>query len=139
MRIDVGTAQRIAENAVDSGAGVLAVMLAMLSWLVQDLPVVLFGVQLSVVLAGFAGALAIVSFLPAFETRRKMWTTVLVCTVAAAYLTKLALRASNLDISYSLGMAFVIGFAFQLIGTGLVQQAPKLWDAAIARIRGGAQ
>jgi hypothetical protein len=106
------------------------------SWVLEDLPVALFGVSLSVVLAGFAGAMAIVSFLPAFETRRKMWSTVMICTLASSYLTKLVLHYASLDGGFALAVGFGVGFVFQLFGTGLVQYAPRLWEAALARIRG---
>ena len=126
-----------AQTAIETSPGWLSIISGFLSWFFQELPLALFGVSLSVVLAGFAGALAIVSFLPPFETRKKMWTTVIVCTLAASYLTKLTLYWAKLDASYAPGVSFGVAFLFQLIGTGLVQHAPKLWEAAIARLRGG--
>ena len=126
-----------AQQAIELGPPAASGLSAFFAWLFQELPVAVFGVSLSVVLAGFAGALAIVSFLPAFETRRKMWTTVITCPLAASYLTKITLHVANLDGGYALGVSFAVAFVFQLIGTGLVQHAPKLWEAVIARIRGG--
>lgn len=123
--------------ATDGGIGIISGLSAIASWLFRDLPLFLFGVSLSVVLAGFAGAMAIVSFLPPFETRRKMWATVAVCTLASSYLTKIVLFLANLDGGYSLAIGFSIGFVFQLFGTGIVQYAPRLWEAALARIGGG--
>src|SRR5689334_15841383 len=104
------------QQAADTAPGFLSAAAAFFSWLFQEAPLAIFGVSLSVVLAGFAGALAIVSFLPPFETRRKMWTTVIVCTLAASYLTKIALHLANLDGGYSLGVSFAVAFVFQLIG-----------------------
>lgn len=115
----------------------LSVVSAFFSWLLQEAPLAIFGVSFSVLLSGFAGAMAIVSFLPPFETRRKMWTTVIVCTVASGYLTKLVLKLSGLDAGFSLAVGFGIGFLFQLVGTGIIQHAPRLWEAALARIGGG--
>jgi hypothetical protein len=116
---------------------VLSVASGFTSWVMQDLPLALFGVSLSVVLAGFAGALAIVSFLPPFDTRQRMWSTVIICTIASSYLTKLVLHYAGLDGGFALGVGFGIGFVFQLFGTGLVQFAPRIWEAALARIKGG--
>ena len=126
-----------AQTAIETSPGWLSIVSGFLSWFFQELPLAVFGVSLSVVLAGFAGAMAIVSFLPPFENRRKMWSTVLVCTMAASYLTKITLYYAHLDGGFSLGVSFAIAFLFQLIGTGLVQHAPKLWEAALARLRGG--
>lgn len=120
----------------DGGAGVISLWSALSSLIFQDLPLALFGVSLSVVFAGFAGAMAIVSFMPPFETRRKMWTTLTVCTLAAAYLTKAVLYFTKWDSGIALAVGFGIGFVFQLVGTGIVQHAPRLWEAAIARIGG---
>ena len=125
------------QMAVESGSLSVSFASTLIAWLLQDLPIAVFGVPFSVLLAGFAGAMAIVSFLPPFETRRKMWTTVAVCTLAAAYLTKLALRVAGWDGGYALGMAFVVGFGFQVSGQLLVQNGKQILDAMVARIRGG--
>ena len=125
------------QMAADGSAGMLAGLAAFFSWALQDAPIAIFGVPFSVLLAGFAGAMAIVSFMPPFETRRKMWSTVAVCTLAAAYLTKIALKLKGWDMEYALGMAFGVGFSFQIAGQLLVQNGGKLFDAALNRIRGG--
>jgi len=123
--------------AVDSSPGWVAFISGVFSWFFQDVPIAMFGVPASVVLAGFAGAMAIISLLPPFETRKKMWSTVAICTAAAAYLTKVALKLKGWDMEYALGMAFTVGFGFQWVGQLLVQNGGKLFDAFLARIRGG--
>lgn len=125
------------QMAADGSAGLLAALAGFFSWALQDVPIAIFGVPFSVLLAGFAGAMAIVSFLPPFESRRKMWSTVLVCTLAAAYLTKIALKLKGWDMEYALGMAFGVAFGFQFAGQLIVQNSGRLIDAAVARIRGG--
>lgn len=128
--------QRV-QLAVDGSSVAVSATASLFAWLTQDLPIAVFGVPFSVLLAGFAGAMAIVSFLPPFETRRKMWSTVLICTIAAGYLTKIALKVSGWDGGLILGVAFGVGFLFQVAGQLIVQNGKQLFDAAAARIRGG--
>jgi len=126
------------QMAADGSAGLISMLAGIFSWLLRDASVDVFGVPASVLLAGFAGAMAIVSFLPPFETRRKMWSTVLICTLAAVYLTKIALKIAGWDGGHALGMAFIVGFSFQLVGQFIVQHSKQLLEALLARIRGGA-
>lgn len=128
----------VASVAMDPGlAQAVAGASAFFAWLWQDVPIAVFGVPFSVLLAGFAGAMAIVSFMPPFATRRKMWITVLVCTLAAGYLTRIALKLAHWNMEYALGMAFGVGFTFQVAGQLLVQNGGKILDAAVSRLRGG--
>lgn len=117
-------------------AGVASVSSAVLAWLVNDWSLAFFGVKLSIVLAGFAGAMCVLSFLPKFSSRSRMWAAVGVSTLAAAYLTKIALKLAGWDGDLGLGVGFGIGFMFQSVGTWLITNRDNLLGAILERIRG---
>lgn len=132
MRVEVLTDYQMWSVATSSVSGVAA-------YVANDWSLAVFGVQLSIVLAGFAGSMAIMSFLPKFDTRAQMVAAVTVCTLASAYLTKLALKLFGLDVDYGLGVSFLIGFLFQMGGTWIVSSKDKIFEALLARLRGGKQ
>jgi hypothetical protein len=117
-------------------AGVTSAASAALAWVTNDMSLAVFGVRLSIVLAGFAGSMCVLSFLPKFSSRSRMWGAVAVATVASAYLTKIALRLIGWDGDLGLGVAFGIGFTFQMVGTWFITSREKILEAVLERIRG---
>lgn len=119
-------------------AAATSIMASILAWITSDWTLALFGVRLSIVLAGFAGAMCVLSFLPKFSSTIRMWGAVGVSTVAASYLTKLVLKVVGWDgdNDLGLGVGFCIGFTFQSAGTWIVTNKDKLFEAILERIRG---
>lgn len=115
-------------------SGALSIGSAILAWITSDWSMAIFGVRLSIVLAGFAGAMCVLSFLPKFDSRSAMWGAVAVSTIAASYLTKLVLKVVGWDSDLAPGIGFVIGFTFQSVGTWVV--SGKWLDAILAKFSG---
>jgi hypothetical protein len=129
LAIEVATDAQIVAGATSAAS-------ALAAWLTNDISLAIFGVKLSIVLAGFAGAMCVLSFLPKFTSRSRMWGAVAVATIAAAYLSKLVLKLTGLDHDFGLAVGFGVGFTFQTIGTWLIASREKILDAVLDRVRG---
>lgn len=127
--VSVASDMQIVSGALSAGSAALA-------WITSDWTLLVFGVKLSIVLAGFAGAMCVLSFLPKFSSRQRMWAAVAVSSLAAAYLTKIALKVIGWDGDLGIGVAFAIGFMFQSVGTWLITNRDKLLEAVLERVRG---
>lgn len=114
MQIDVAAAGVSAASA----AGALAS---------QNISVELFGVPVSVLLAGFAGASAALSFMPAMKVSR-MASVVMVGTGFSTYGTPLVANAVNVADKLHLGIAFFLGLTAQVAITWLLTRLPEVLD-----------
>ena len=94
----------------------------------------IFGVPISVLLAGFAGALISLSFLPP-DQKRKWWLTVIVSTIVAGYIQPLVAYYFNVPVNLALGLAFVLGLTVQVVIPLVLQHLPDF----IKRKMGGGE
>lgn len=121
-------------SAVTSASSAIGAIMApetiVLQWL---------GVPMPVMLASFAGGSCALSFLPRMGAAKSI-STLLVCTVAAAYMVPITSWALNIPGNLQIGIAFLLSlFAQTLIGaafTHLPEVLKKLLDAFVDRVRG---
>lgn len=113
---------------VSAGAGAASVAVA-------DIATDVFGVRLSVLLAGFAGSVAALTFLPPITSRGKMFSVVVTGTLAAAYSVRLVGHWLGLGEEYFGALAFFGGLCAHLALTWAFVNLPAI---ASKRFGGGA-
>lgn len=94
----------------------------------------IFGVPISVLLAGFAGAMVSLSFLPP-EQKHKWWVIVTVSTIIAGYSQPLAAYYFNVPTHLALGLAFFLGLTVQVVIPLVLKHLPDF----IKRKMGGGE
>lgn len=112
---------------IDAAAASLSAVSAAGAVASQNISVELFGVPVSVLLAGFAGAAAALSFMPAMNIAR-MASVVMVGTGFSTYGTPLVANAVNVAEKLHLGIAFFLGLTAQVAITWLLTRLPTMLD-----------
>jgi hypothetical protein len=128
MRLDlIDSASLQVAAAVSGGASLVTA-----SWSVD-----LFGVPVSVVLAGFAGALIALSFLPPYQTLKAAALAVAAGTVIAAFSEPLIAHYTDAPAKLSQAIAFVTGLVALSVIPLALKAVPALFEALADRLRGG--
>ena len=123
-------------GAVNVHGGLVSAASAILGWMLNDVPVTLVGVHLSVIVMAFSGVMLALSVLPSPTEDRRTWTLPFFLTVGASALVNMALKHEGLDTSYSLGMGFILGVLMASMSVLVGRNWNRLVGAVVDRIRG---
>jgi hypothetical protein len=96
----------------------------------------IFGVSVSVLLAGFAGALIALSFLPPYKTFKGMVAAVVAGTLIAAFTEPLIAHYSDAPAKLAQGIAFITGLVALSVIPLALRSVPEFFRALADRIRG---
>ena len=123
-------------SVVNVHDGLVSAASAILGWMLNDVPVALVGVKLSVIVMAFSGVMLALSVLPNPTEDRRTWTLPFFLTVGASALVNMALKHEGLDTSYSLGMGFILGVLMASMSVLVGRNWNRLVGAVVDRIRG---
>jgi len=98
------------------------------SIITTDWSVAVFGVPLSVLLAGFAGSVSALSFLPPMPSRTRMFVAVGIGTLTAGYGVRIAAKALAWGDDYLAPGAFFVGLLAHLALTWVFARLPSIAD-----------
>lgn len=108
----------------------------LLGWVLNDIPVALVGVKMSVIVMAFSGVMLALSVMPAPDDQAHGWSLPFFLTVGSSALVNLALKHEGLDKSYSLGMGFLLGLLLTSAAVLVGRNYNAFVGALVERIRG---
>ena len=120
----------------DSAHAITSAGAAVFSFLLNDLPLAVVGVKLSVIVMAFAGVMLSFSVFPWDFPDRKTWPLAFLFTLVSSAAVNLALRREGLDETYSLGMGAILGFGFPTFALLTSRNWKRLQEAVVERVRG---
>ena len=120
---------------INEKAAIVAATSAAASSVTQNWSIEYFGVPLSVILAGFAGAVVALAFLQTMP-RAKMFATVFAGTLTAGYGVKLVAHILGWGPGLLVGLAFVLGLLAHVTLTWFFNSGPK-WLADLIAAQWG--
>lgn len=124
-----GTLMQGAAAVGATASGAASILTA--SWSVD-----VFGVSVSTLLAGFAGALIALSFLPPYKTWRGMAAAVAAGTLIAAFSEPLIAHYLDAPAKLHQAIAFLVGLAALSVIPLAFKAVPEFFTALADRIRG---
>ncbi len=96
----------------------------------------IFGVSVSALLAGFAGALIALSFLPPYKTFKGMVAAVAAGTLIAAFTEPLIAHYTDAPAKLAQGIAFLTGLVALSVIPLALRAVPAFFEALADRLRG---
>lgn len=125
-----GTLMQAAAAVGATASGAASILTA--SWTVE-----IFGASVSTLLAGFAGSLVALSFLPPYKTWRGMVVAVVAGTLIAAYSEPLIAHYLSAPPKLHQAIAFLVGLVALSVIPLALQAVPEFFHAMADRLRGG--